>query len=68
MNTSQSQNEPMLVDAPGACRLLGGISERKLHSMKQSGEIPHVRIGRRVLYSIAALQEWIDAQTQGGVE
>ena len=42
------------------------ISERKLWSLTNSGEIAHVRIGRSVRYPISGLQRWIDSQTQGG--
>ena len=30
------------------------------------GDLPCVRIGRRVLYDLADLQRWIDSQKQGG--
>ncbi len=42
------------------------ISERKLWSLTNSGEIAHVRIGRSVRYPISGLQRWIESQTQGG--
>ena len=37
------------------------ISERNLWAKTKAGEVPHVRIGGRVLYSPAHLQEWIDS-------
>lgn len=40
---------PILVDARQAARSLG-ICERTLFSLTKSGEIPCVRIGRRVQY------------------
>jgi len=42
------------------------ISERLLWSKTNSGEIPHFRIGRCVLYSVIEIQRWIDEQTKGG--
>jgi len=42
------------------------ISPRKLWGMTASGEIPHLRIGRSVRYSVDALQAWIDARQKGG--
>ena len=36
------------------------ISTRKLWSLTASGDIPCIRIGRSVRYSISDLQEWID--------
>jgi excisionase family DNA binding protein len=41
------------------------ISERKLWSMKASGEIPHVLLGRSVRYP-ADLQQWIEERMKGG--
>ena len=41
------------------------ISERKLWSMKASGEIPHVLLGRCVRYP-ADLRQWIDERMRGG--
>ena len=41
------------------------ISERKLWSMKASGEIPHVLLGRSVRYPVADLRQWIDERMKG---
>lgn len=38
------------------------ISPRKLWSMTKSGEVPHLRLGRCVRYSIEDLRRWIDGQ------
>ena len=38
------------------------ISERTLWSLMASGQIPHLRIGRLVRYSVADLRAWVDAQ------
>jgi excisionase family DNA binding protein len=51
-------DEPLLWNARQAARALG-ISERKLWDLTQRGEIPHLRIGRNVKYSRAALADWI---------
>lgn len=37
------------------------ISERTLHTRTKAGEVPHVRVGHRVLYPVDVLQEWIAA-------
>lgn len=42
-----------------AARALG-IGERLLWQQTNAGEIPHCRIGRTVLYPVAALQEWLN--------
>lgn len=43
-----------------------GISTRTLWTLTNAGEIPHVRIGRRVLLNVSAVREWIAARTEGG--
>ena len=66
VNTNSVSSSPsLLLTAKQAASALA-ISERKLWSLTNSGEIGHVRIGRSVRYPIAGLQQWIDAQTQGG--
>jgi len=44
-----------------AARALG-ISDRLLWTKTNMGEIPHVRIGKRVLYPVAELQLWLAEQ------
>ena len=55
----------LLMDAHDTAKALS-ISERKLWELMDKGEIPCVRIGRRVLYDPRALQRWIDGQADGG--
>jgi predicted DNA-binding transcriptional regulator AlpA len=54
-----------LLNCRDAARALA-ISERNLWSRTQTGEIPHVRIGRSVRYCVRDLEAWIDAQKEGG--
>lgn len=42
-----------------------GISERLLWTWTNAGQIPHVRIGARVLYPVDALREWLAEQITG---
>lgn len=55
----------ILVDAGEAARLLG-IGKRKLWAMTASAEVPHVRIGRLVRYSVEALREWVAEKQRAG--
>jgi len=41
-----------------------GIGERLLWSKTNAGEIPHVRIGSRVVYPVDALREWMREQAK----
>ena len=64
----------LLLDAHETARALS-ISERTLWGLTNKGEIPCVRICRRVLYCPRALQRFVDGQagkggpvgTEGGV-
>ncbi|MEN1704602.1 MAG: helix-turn-helix domain-containing protein [Planctomycetota bacterium] len=55
---------PLLVSEREAAKLLA-ISPRTLWSLRQSGEIPCIRIGRAVRYSVAELSAWVDRQASG---
>lgn len=63
--SSARPNEQLLLTSRQAAQALQ-ISERKLWSMKASGEIPHVLLGRSVRYPVADLQQWIDERMRGG--
>lgn len=45
-----------------------GIGERLLWSMTNRGEIPHLKLGKAVLYPVLELQRWLSerAQKRGG--
>jgi hypothetical protein len=47
-----------------AARALG-IGERLLWSKTNAGDIPHVRIGRAVVYPIDLLREWLARHATG---
>jgi len=42
-----------------------GVSERHLWTYTNCGEIPHIRIGNRVLYPVDMLYDWMDKQAKG---
>ncbi len=50
---------PLALRAREAAKVLG-ISERALWTATNAGQVPHVRVGRVTLYSIRALEEWLD--------
>lgn len=57
-------DEKLLVGRLEAARMLS-IGERLLWDLTKAGEIPHVRLGRRVLYSPEDLRAYIDQQRSG---
>ncbi len=53
--------EPLLVSMQTAARLLG-VSDR--HVRSHLDEIPHVRLGGRLLFRVASLRQWLAAIEQ----
>ncbi|MGQ9649526.1 MAG: helix-turn-helix domain-containing protein [Phycisphaerae bacterium] len=41
-----------------------GVSERTLWTWTQQGIIPHIRLGKTILYPVDALRRWLDEQTK----
>jgi len=67
MPSSPNVIEKRLLLTPRQAAQALQISERKLWSMKASGEIPYILLGRSVRYPVADLQRWIDKRKTGGV-
>lgn len=57
--------EPLLVGIDDVARLLN-VSSRTVWSLTNSGSLPHLRIGRRVLYPVDGLRRWAADRTSGG--
>lgn len=57
--------EPLLYPEPEARWRLGGISKRKMCQLIRDGEIPVVRIGRRIFFTPASLREFVAARAEG---
>ena len=64
-NNNMPQPTTPLVSRKEVAAILG-ISERTVWSMTNAGEIPCVRIRKRVLYRLDHVQGFIDRQTDGG--
>lgn len=57
--------EPLALRPKEAAKALG-IGPRLLWTMTNRGEIPHVRLGRAVLYPVDALRRWLVEQVAKG--
>lgn len=55
--------QPLALRPREAAKALG-ISERLLWSKTNCGEIPHVRVGRSVLYPVEQLRQWLAGQAK----
>jgi len=65
MRNDTSKTPTLLYTAREAAEALA-ISRRKLWSMTASGEIPHIRFGKCVRYSIDDLNRLIESRKKGG--
>lgn len=59
---------PRLALRPKEAAKALGIGERKLWELtaNENSGIPHVRIGRRLVYPVADLQRWLSEKAQKG--
>ena len=55
---------PRLALRPKEASKALGIGARLLWSMTNRGEIPHIKLGKAVLYPIAELERWLSEQVQ----
>ena len=65
LNNSMKGGLPLLFNATKAAETLG-ISPRSLWTLTRAGTIPHVRLGRRVMYSLQCLHEAVNKNTVVG--
>lgn len=50
--------EPALADFETACRILGGISERKLKELVAEGDLGARKLGGRTMFEIVELRRY----------
>lgn len=43
-----------------------GISQRKLWTETKAGRVPHIKLGRAILYPVALLETWLMESASGG--
>jgi hypothetical protein len=60
----------LLVNEREARRLLGGVCAKTMYNLRRCRALPGVKIGSRIMYDVADLRTFIDAQKrmddQGG--
>jgi excisionase family DNA binding protein len=64
--TPPQGGQPLLVGVADVARLLN-VSARTVWSLTDTGQLPHLRIGRRVLYPLESVRAWTIARTQAFV-
>ena len=57
---------PCLAMRPREAAKALGISERTLWEHTERGTIPHIRLGKAILYPVDLLRDWLKNQSQEG--
>jgi excisionase family DNA binding protein len=63
-STGTGPETPCLAMRPREAAKALGISERLLWDWTNRGIVPHVRLGKAILYPVDVLQEWLKQQAQ----
>ena len=66
--TEAPGDSPRLALRPRDAAAALSISERLLWGLTRKGEIPCVRMGRAVVYSVDALRDWLKRRSEGGAQ
>jgi len=64
--TTRDAAAPVLALRPREAAAALGIGERLLWSKTNAGDIPHLRIGKAVVYPVEALNRWLVEQVEEG--
>lgn len=56
-----SVNQPVVHTVPAAARLFG-VGRNTLYDAVKRGEVPHIRIGRRILIPNSALEAFLSCE------
>ena len=56
---------PRLALRPKDAAIALGISERLLWTLTKAGEIPHVRLGRAMIYPVDSLRAYLASRVDG---
>ena len=72
MITAKAMNEPCRAGPETPCLAMRpreaaaalGISERLLWEWTDRGQVPHIRLGKAILYPVDSLRDWLKRQVQ----
>lgn len=54
---------PLCINTSEACKMLG-LGRTKLYTMLKEHQIPHIRVGGRILIPVKELENWLHEQSQ----
>jgi excisionase family DNA binding protein len=67
-NIKNEPETPCLALRPREAAKALGISERLLWEHTERGVIPHIRLGKAILYPVDSLRDWLKKQAQLDLE
>ena len=67
LSMKKEPETPCLAMRPREAAKALGISERLLWEWTNRGVVPHVRMGKVILYPVDSLRDWLQRQAQKGI-
>ena len=63
MDSIQEQlNNRLTLNVDELAKIIG-LSKWTIYTLSCQGKIPHVKVGRRVLFPVKAIEKWLDENT-----
>ena len=56
----------LAVSVKQAAELIG-VGKNTMYAAVAAGDVPHVKVGRRILIPVSRLEQWLEENTQGGL-
>lgn len=56
----------LAVSVKQAAKLIG-VGKNTMYAAVAAGDVPHVKVGRRILIPVSRLEQWLEENTQGGL-
>jgi predicted DNA-binding transcriptional regulator AlpA len=66
ISSTAEPETPCLAMRPREAAKALGISQRLLWEQTNQGMVPHVRLGKAILYPVDSLRDWLQRQAQIG--
>ena len=57
--------KPLICYSASEIARITGLSISTIRKLTRKGELPHVKVGRRIVYPVTAIHEWLFANTIG---
>jgi hypothetical protein len=69
MQNEKQKNTPLtpagFIDEPHFLQMVP-ICRRTAANLRKAGKLPHIKLGKRILYHAATIEQWLLRQQRGG--